>query len=164
MSPLHRIYSSASNVQNYPFLVTRLRPVNMLNGSPDRTSTGELDIPDTNSTQIEGNVTFSDTKNGRRYKTPSGGPPDGSDPHTLRMPNGKHLTQKVALGLIFLGSSGLGWLTHVKEDLFGLLTKPVKISSIFVALFTGAVGLATCIARTPTEMTGFQTDFGHGLH
>lgn len=93
-----------------------------------------------------------------------GGRPPGYDPYHDRIPGSsfsqdKYLSQKVVLGLAFLGSAGLSWLTHVKEDLFGFLTKGVKIVSIFVALFTGAVGLATCIAKTPSETTG-SMDFG----
>lgn len=67
--------------------------------------------------------------------------------------------------ITFLASTGLAIFTHLREDVFGSLTKASKILFTFLAMFTGTVGFASMLQNnTQPDEQSFQIDSAHGLH
>ncbi|GEM_PF-5187650 len=99
---------------------------------------------------------------------PPGGPPSGRIPTTIKMPQGSSPRKEhsnLPITITFLASTGLAIFTHLKEDVFGSMTKASKILFTFLAMFTGTVGFASMLQNnSQPEEQSFQIDSAHGLH
>lgn len=101
-------------------------------------------------------------------KPPSIGKPPSDSQVNLRPQDSSHEKTNTNLPIIatFLASTGLAIFTHVKDDLFGSLTKAANILFTFLAMFTGTVGFASVLQNNNavTEGEELENSFGHGLH
>lgn len=109
-----------------------------------------------------------DHKPARGKDSGSGGPPNGGDPNILRLPAAEspaHSSSSfIPIIATTLISSGLAIFTSFKEDAFAGFTKPIKIASIFTALFTGTVAAALGLTQRPDpDQLSFDPDV-NALH
>ncbi len=96
----------------------------------------------------------------------TGGPPGGGSGNLdiLRLPAAESPAQQSSGSFIpiiatTVISAGVAIFTSVKEDAFAGLTKPIKIASIFTALFTGTVAAALGLTQKPDpDQLSFDSD------
>ena len=140
--------------------ITKYRPEPPPNLTLWPTDESITDAPKSTSKEFGKKSDYSPTNKRNSNLPPSGGPPQDGD--TLQ-PLGKssNLENKNAFYAILascLLSGSLAGASAAKNDLFGSLTKIVKIISTFLFMFSGTIATAVFLTRSPEDTSSSTVD------